>query len=128
MSAPKKIGTCARVRGRANHHRTSANHRTCADHLTAISRRKVGARSCARSGRRRYGEEDQRVAALEAAERAERDAIAAILTGAAFMPSVVAEDDGDIPMFPIDAPPMYAHPSGGESPPHQVRRVSYLID
>ena len=73
-------------------------------------------------------EEDQRVAALEAAERAERDAIAAILTGAAFMPSVVAEDDGDIPMFPIDAPPMYAHPSGGESPPHQVRRVSYLID
>ena len=73
-------------------------------------------------------EEDQRVAALEAAERAERDAIAAILTGAAFMPSVVAEDDGDIPMFPIDAPPMYAYPSGGESPPHQVRRVSYLID
>ena len=73
-------------------------------------------------------EEDQRVAALEAAERAERDAVAAILTGAAFMPSVVAEDDGDIPMFPIDAPPMYAHPSGGESPPHQVRRVSYLID
>ena len=73
-------------------------------------------------------EEDQRVAALEAAERAERDAVAAILTGAAFMPSVVAEDDDDIPMYPIDAPPMYAYPSGGESPPHQVRRISYLID
>ena len=73
-------------------------------------------------------EEDQRVAALEAAERAERDAVAAILTGSTFMPSVVGEDDGDIPMYPIDAPPMYAYPSGGESPPHQVRRVSYLID
>ena len=73
-------------------------------------------------------EEDQRVAALEAAERAERDAVAAILTGSTFMPSVVGEDDGDIPMYPIDAPPMYAYPSGGESPPHQVRRISYLID
>ena len=71
-------------------------------------------------------EEDQRVAALEAAERAERDAVAAILTGSTFMPSVVGEDDGH--MYPIDAPPMYAYPSGGESPPHQVRRVSYLID
>ena len=58
-------------------------------------------------------EESQRVAALAASERDEPDAV---------------EDDGNIPMFPIGAPLSHSHPSGGESPPHQYRRVSYLID
>ena len=58
-------------------------------------------------------EESQRVAALAASERDESDAV---------------EDDGNIPMFPIGAPLSHSHPSGGESPPHQYRRVSYLID
>lgn len=58
-------------------------------------------------------EESRRVAALAASERDEPDAV---------------EDDGIIPMFPIGAPLSHSHPSGGESPPHQYRRVSYLID
>ena len=58
-------------------------------------------------------EESRRVAALAASERDEPDAV---------------EDDGNIPMFPIGAPLSHSHPSGGDSPPHQYRRVSYLID
>ena len=48
VGADEDRDTCA-CAGRAFY------HRTCADHLTAISRRKVGARSCARCGRRRSG-------------------------------------------------------------------------
>ena len=58
-------------------------------------------------------EESRRVAALAASERDEPDAV---------------EDDGNILMFPIGAPLSHSHPNGGESPPHQYRRVSYLID
>ena len=58
-------------------------------------------------------EESRRVAALAESERDEPDAV---------------EDDGNILMFPIGAPLSHSHPNGGESPPHQYRRVSYLID
>jgi NAD(P)-dependent dehydrogenase (short-subunit alcohol dehydrogenase family) len=58
-------------------------------------------------------EESRRVAALAESERDEPDAV---------------EDDGNIPMFPIGAPLSHSDPNGGESPPHQYRRVSYLID
>ncbi len=83
----------------------------------ASSPRRVGARSCAireeEIREEEIREESRRVAALAESERDEPDAV---------------EDDGNIPMFPIGAPLSHSDPNGGESPPHQYRRVSYLID